>query len=166
MSIKIYRGYDASFTVPSATLPTSIVFAYASTGSNATITGSFTQVGTTTYVTLGSSYTATLVAGSAQLYVVTSNIPTLIDTVTIADITTITETHAQKCLSAIEATLEGRATSEVSELQIGGRMIKYIPLSDLLKLKAYYTKAVADELKQIKIQSGLGSGNKINIRFR
>lgn len=165
MSIKIYKGFDSTFTIPTTT-PSALYFIYEATGSNITISGSFTTVSSGTEVYLTSAQTTNFTVGSPWLYAIIDSEPTFVDIVTVTEITTITQTHAQKCLSAIEAMIEGRASVEVQELSIGGRTLKYIPIADLLKLKAYYTKAVADEQKKMKIANGLGVGNKINIRFR
>lgn len=54
-------------------------------------------------------------------------------------------THARKMLEAIEAVLEGVATSDVLEYSIGGRSLKRMSRQDLIKLHAYYKGQVGAE---------------------
>ena len=75
------------------------------------------------------------------------------------------KSHARKVLDAIEATLEGTATQAQSEFMVNGRSIKYFAPDQLLKLRATYKREVANEDAQDRIRSGLGSKNKILVRF-
>lgn len=54
-------------------------------------------------------------------------------------------THARKVLEAIEAVLEGRATTDQEEYTIGSRSLKRIPIADLLAFRDRYRMAVARE---------------------
>ena len=54
-------------------------------------------------------------------------------------------THAEKCLVAIEAVLEGRMADPIVEYQIGNRMAKKIPHGELMKLRAVYKAEVRRE---------------------
>lgn len=51
-------------------------------------------------------------------------------------------THAEKCLAAIEAVLEGRMSDSIVEYQIGNRMAKKLPHSELIRLRSYYAAEV------------------------
>lgn len=64
-----------------------------------------------------------------------------------ATATTITDlrTHAEKCLAAIEAVIEGRMADSIVEYQIGTRMAKKIPHSELIKLRTFYRSEVRRE---------------------
>lgn len=53
--------------------------------------------------------------------------------------------HARRALEAIEAVLEGRATSATAEYEINGRRLKYIPLTELHALRTKYQREVAAE---------------------
>lgn len=54
-------------------------------------------------------------------------------------------THARKVLEAIEAVLEGRATTDQEEYTIGNRSLKRIAITDLLVFRDRYRMAVARE---------------------
>jgi len=72
---------------------------------------------------------------------------------------------ARRTLEAIEATLEGRASSSVAEYQIAGRQMKYIPVSELLQLRDRYRHDVAGEDRAAQIAKGLGHPGRIFVRF-
>ena len=70
--------------------------------------------------------------------------------------------HARRTLDAIEAVLEGRATSATAEYEINGRRLKYIPLNELHALRTKYQREVAAE----EGSSGLrGVSGRIMVRF-
>lgn len=78
---------------------------------------------------------------------------------------TDTRLHAQKVLDAIEAVLEGTATSDQRRIKIGDKEIDKHAVSDLLRLRDYYnTEAIRDRAAD-KINQGLRPGNKILTRF-
>ena len=54
-------------------------------------------------------------------------------------------THAQKCLEAIEAVIEGRATSNQSSVKVGTKELRYYSFTELLGLRAYYINEVESE---------------------
>lgn len=67
--------------------------------------------------------------------------------------------HAQKLLDAIEAWIENRDLA-VSEYEIAGRRMKYIPMGDLLKLRDQYRR----EVQAAMGNSGARSG-RVYVRF-
>ncbi len=73
--------------------------------------------------------------------------------------------HAERTLSMIEAMIEGKATRDVQEYSINGRMMKHIPIAELLKLRATYSAEVAAERRAKGLTKGFGSGRKILTRF-
>lgn len=73
--------------------------------------------------------------------------------------------HARKVLDAIEANIEGRASQAQAEMTINGRSIKYYAPEQLIKLRQTYQKEVANEISQDRINAGLGTSNKILVRF-
>lgn len=94
--------------------------------------------------------------------------PTLKKTLLTGQVTIIDlayKSHARKVLDAIEATIEGRASQAQSEMAINGRSIKYYALEQLLKLRQTYQREVANEIAQDRMNAGLGSRNKILVRF-
>lgn len=74
-------------------------------------------------------------------------------------------THARKMLEAINAVLEGRATSAVGEYEIGGRRLKYIPAAELLVLRDRYRSEVARETSADAVAAGLADPRRIYVRF-
>lgn len=56
--------------------------------------------------------------------------------------------HAEKCLDAITACIEGRIDDPVAQYRIGDREAKRIPMADLLKLRSYYSACVRRERGQ------------------
>lgn len=73
--------------------------------------------------------------------------------------------HARRTLEAIEATLEGRASSATAEYQIAGRSMKYIPVAELLALKSHYQQLVRAEDSAARVAAGLGNSGRIYVRF-
>lgn len=57
--------------------------------------------------------------------------------------TTVTKTHAEKMLEAIEAALEGRITDDYKTLKINNREITKHSFDELLRLRDYYRAEVA-----------------------
>lgn len=73
--------------------------------------------------------------------------------------------HAVKTLAAIEATLEGRATSATAEYQIAGRALKYIPIPDLLVMRDTYRREVKQEQAANRLAAGLPNTGRIYVRM-
>lgn len=71
----------------------------------------------------------------------------------------------RRTLEAVEATLEGRASSAVAEYQIAGRSLKNIPLSELLALRDRMRMDVAREDAADRAAAGLGVKGRITVRF-
>lgn len=72
--------------------------------------------------------------------------------------------HARKTLAAIESWIESRNPG-VAEYEIAGRRMKYIPVTDLLKLRQNYKAEVAAEDAAEAIRNGLGTGRRIQFRL-
>jgi len=70
-------------------------------------------------------------------------------------------THAEICLAAIQATIQGRATKEQSELMIGQRMIKLMPLRELIEAESHFKWQVRQE-QNVR----LGLDNTIKVQFK
>lgn len=73
--------------------------------------------------------------------------------------------QVRKTLEAIEATLEGRASSATAEYQIAGRQLKYIPISELLVLRDRLRADVAREDSAAAVAAGLSPRGRIQVRF-
>lgn len=74
-------------------------------------------------------------------------------------------THARKTLEAIEAVIEGRASSATLEYSIAGRTLKHIPMADLLSLRDKYRAEVAREDAAAAVASGLPDKRRVFVRF-
>lgn len=73
--------------------------------------------------------------------------------------------HARRTLEAIEAVIEGRATSEVSYYMIGGRQLRYIEPAQLLALRDRYRAEVAREDAAQRAAAGLPDKRRVFVRF-
>jgi hypothetical protein len=73
--------------------------------------------------------------------------------------------QARKTLEAIEATLEGRASSAVAEYEIAGRRMKHIPVAELLQLRDRYRADVAREDAATAVAAGLSDRRRVFVRF-
>jgi hypothetical protein len=78
---------------------------------------------------------------------------------------TDTRSHAAKVLDAIEAVIESRASKDQEEVEIVGRKLKNTPLEDLLTLRSKYKAEVEAEETAEDVANGLGTGNRIGVRF-
>lgn len=70
--------------------------------------------------------------------------------------------QARRTLEAIEAMLEGRASSAVAEYEIAGRRLKNYSIPDLLTLRDRYRADVVREDKA----AGIGLGGRMYVRFQ
>lgn len=71
--------------------------------------------------------------------------------------------HAKKMLAAIESWLESRDVG-VAEYQIAGRMMKYIPIAELVRLRNRYINEIAAHDNAEAMKKGEGIGRKIQFR--
>lgn len=73
-------------------------------------------------------------------------------------------THAAKTLAALEAWIEGGDLA-VAEYEIMGRRMRYIPITDLMKLRSRYQQEVRAEEAARKLARGEGLGRRIQFRI-
>ena len=73
--------------------------------------------------------------------------------------------HARKTLEAIEATIEGRASSATLEYEIAGRRMKDIPAAELLTLRDKDRGEVAREDAATAVAAGLPDRRRVYVRF-
>lgn len=73
--------------------------------------------------------------------------------------------QARRMLDAVEATLEGRATSATAEYEIAGRKMRYIPLPELLTLRDRLRADVAREDAAAAVAAGLAPRGRLYVRF-
>ena len=74
-------------------------------------------------------------------------------------------THAQIVVDAIEAVIEGRAAKDQQEYAINGRMLKLMPVADLLRFRQLYKAELAAEQARERLRNGLGVGSGLQVRF-
>lgn len=72
---------------------------------------------------------------------------------------------ARKALDAIDAVLEGRASSAVADYTINGRSLRYIPVPELLMLRDRYRVDVAREDAAARVAQGLQPAGRIAVRW-
>ena len=72
--------------------------------------------------------------------------------------------HARKVLAALEARIEGR-DMDVGEFEIAGRRVKYMPITDVIKLHSRYKAMVDAEINAELLAKGEGIGRKIQFRM-
>jgi hypothetical protein len=124
-------------------------------------------------VTVAAATTAAYAAGaydwraqvskSGEVYTVSTGRATVKPAFSVA--TLDGRSQARTSLEAIEAMLQGRASSAVHEYEIAGRRLKYIPVPELLQLRDALRADVAREDTAARIASGLGDNRRIYVRF-
>lgn len=73
--------------------------------------------------------------------------------------------HARRTLEAIEAMIEGRASSAAMEYEIAGRRLRYIPIPELLQLRDKYRAEVLREDAAAATAAGLPDRRRVFVRF-
>ncbi len=76
-----------------------------------------------------------------------------------------TRSHVKITLDALEATIEGKASSDQQLLMVGGRQIMSWSPTELLKWRSQYKTEYTAELNKARQDKGLTSGRKIKVRF-
>lgn len=73
--------------------------------------------------------------------------------------------HVKKTLDAIEAVIEGRASSDQQQYSIEGRSLTRIPIEELLVFRDKYKREYNMEIQAEAFRNGLGGKNRIVVRF-
>lgn len=76
-----------------------------------------------------------------------------------------TRTHAKKCLDALNAMIEGKATRDVLNTTIAGQSIGRMTWQDLLSAQAHFQNLVDGEVAAENAANGLGNSRNVLIRF-
>lgn len=71
---------------------------------------------------------------------------------------------AEKTLAAVNAWLTTKDPG-VSEYEIAGRRIKYIPIGDLLKIRSSLQREVREEKAALLVGQGIAPANRLRVRF-
>lgn len=126
----------------------------------------FSAAAATTAAYVAGDYTWQLTATkTTNRYTIAEGVITLTDNIAGRSALYDNRSHAKKVLDAIEAVIEGRATTDQQAYTIGGRSLTRIPMADLLKLRSTYKTEYANELATANIEAGLGTGRKVYTRF-
>ena len=150
--------------------------AYYFENSSATFTVTATASGTTHSVTVAAATTAPYRAGryrwyaransGAEYYTVANEfgwMDVLADPAAAGKFDR--RSHARKVLDAVEATIEGRATSDQLAMSIAGRSISRTPITELITLRDKYRWEVMAEQDAEALAAGLGSKKRIFVRM-
>ena len=146
---------------------------------NGFITGSFTGSAASDNigfnVTASAALTAALATGSYQVteiatsgserYTLSTTTITILPNPATADNGYDPRSHVRKVYEAIQACIEGRATSAESSITIAGRSLTRIPMSELLVMYKKYQELVRQEEQAERLNKGLAAGNKVLVRF-
>lgn len=76
-----------------------------------------------------------------------------------------TRTSSKKCLDAINAVLEGKATRDVLQTTIAGQSIGRMSWDELLSARAYFQDLVDSEIAAENAANGRGNSRNILVRF-
>jgi len=74
-------------------------------------------------------------------------------------------THCETMISVISATLENRATADISQYQVGGQLITKMPIKDLLYYRGYYTSKLQRIKQMERAQQGKATGRLVKVAF-
>lgn len=113
------------------------------------------------------TYIAWVTAGTERVTVAQGRITVLPNLAAIATAGYDSRTHAKKMLDAIDASILSLSSGErlaVIEAEIAGRRFKY-DFNGLMKLRNIYAAQVSAEENAERASLGLGSRNKLNVRF-
>lgn len=137
---------------PSPAFQVSFALRHPATGAGPTVAGVADGAASAWRFTVAAAETGALPAGTYRWAVVASSadgaerltlrtgeIAVAPDPLATAD----ARTPAERILSAIEATIEGRAMKDADTFTIEGRSIARTPIPDLLRLRAVYQREVA-----------------------
>ena len=73
--------------------------------------------------------------------------------------------HLVKVLAALEALLEGKASSDVSSYSIAGRALTKLSISELLVWRDKYKAELTQLERAERLAAGLGHTGTIQVRF-
>ena len=118
------------------------------------------------YIAGAYTWTAWVEGGNAEKYTVDSGSMTVEPDYRSGTATTALDdrSHPQKMLDAIKAWMESRDPG-VAEYEIAGRRMKYIPMTELIKLRSKYQSEVSAQANAAKLAKGEGIGRKIQFRI-
>jgi hypothetical protein len=151
-------GWALSYTLINATSKIS----FAATGSGTTYTVNVAASATSAYTTGVYDWVARISLGGEVHTVATGKITVL---ASFAASTLDNRTQAKRTLDAINATIEGRASTDQQKIEIGGRLLWRTPIPELLVLRDRYVAIVNKEQDAEDIANGRGSRKRFFVRF-
>lgn len=158
--ISLTKGFDATVQVDNLEDIGSWKLVGASV--NYTLSGS---TYTNNELTIPASAIATVPTGDYLLYLVTASTTLIkIDSCNVSDLA-YKKGHYRTVLEALEATLESRATKEQSEVQVAGRLVRYLSLSELIQSIQRYKQLAAQEDSENNLAAGNSFSGKIRTRW-
>lgn len=137
------------------------------TGYTLTSTGQGEFHRTTISTTLSSSFAPGeyswygWVESSAERHTVSSGFVTITGNPATSTAGTDPRSHARKMLDAIEAVLEGRATSDMSSYMIAGRQVVLLSPDALIRWRGHYKSLVRAEERA----AGSGKASGLRVKF-
>ena len=72
---------------------------------------------------------------------------------------------ARRCMAAIQAVLEGKASSDLLSTKINDKELRKYTPAELIPLYRFFEQEVAREDSAAKVAAGLSSGNRVLVRF-
>lgn len=87
-------------------------------------------------------------------------LPDIID-----DVVSDMRSHAEKVLAAVEAVLEGKATTDDYQVNVRGKMLTRYSYEELIKLRKSYRGEVLQERRAAKKEMGKSGASQIRVRF-
>ncbi|MGL4369772.1 MAG: hypothetical protein ACRCUT_08900 [Spirochaetota bacterium] len=176
MKIEIQRGdpftLDANYSNYLSTDGWALHYALRGAVGSHTLDADGKEDGTYT-LTLDSAETAAIAAGEYQLtaYVTKNTTRQKVDSGTATVLADYAATdaydkrsRAEITLEAVEATIQGRATSDHLSYTIAGRQMSKIPIPDLIALRKELQRTIRAEKTAADIAAGIGTGNVIRLR--
>ena len=74
--------------------------------------------------------------------------------------------HARICLDNITAVIEGRATKSQQQYSIAGRALQFVPLKELVEMRAYWLGIVNTEIgRELAGRTGRSRFRAVEVRF-
>jgi hypothetical protein len=104
------------------------------------------------------------VAKGAEAYTIDSGTFTVQPNLATSDVRDLRR-HAERMLEAIEARLEGRASTDQDGYRIGDRELRRIPIPELVKLRDRYRQEVKAALAAEALARGTGRAAAVYVRL-
>jgi len=126
---------------------------------------SFSVAAETTNIWVDGDYTGVgSVSDGTQKFTVWTGRLTILPNLSAQEDNYDTRSHAEICLDALNAVIEGKASRDVLNTTIAGQTIGRMSFKELLEARNYYAALVEQELASLDAANGKG-GKNVLIRF-